>query len=57
MPRYYFDLRDDRGLLPDDERVELPGIYAARQEAAHALPTCYGTPCATALAGLSAKCR
>jgi hypothetical protein len=37
MPRYYFDLRDDRGLFPDDEGVELPGIDAAREEAAHSL--------------------
>jgi len=37
MPRYYFDLRDDGGLYPDDEGVGLPSIDAARQEAAHSL--------------------
>ncbi len=36
-PRYYFDLRDDGGLYPDDERVGLPSIDAARQEAARSL--------------------
>ena len=37
MPRYYFDLGDDNGLNPDDEGLELAGIDAARQEAAHSL--------------------
>ena len=37
MPRYYFDLGDDNGLYPDDEGLELAGIDAARQEAAHSL--------------------
>ena len=37
MPRYYFDLRDDRGLFPDEEGLELPTIDAARAEAAQAL--------------------
>ena len=37
MPRYYFDLCDDSGFYSDDEGVELPGIDAARKEAAHSL--------------------
>ena len=37
LTRYYFDIRDNTGLYPDEEGLDLPSIDAARQEAAHAL--------------------
>ena len=37
MPRYYFDLIDQRGLTPDEEGTELPDLNAAEEEAARAL--------------------
>jgi hypothetical protein len=38
MQRYYFDFRDERGLVPDDEGVELEGLEAARLVALRTLP-------------------
>jgi uncharacterized protein DUF6894 len=35
--RYYFDLRDDDGLVADDEGVELADLRAAEKEAFQAL--------------------
>ena len=37
MRRYYFDLRDDRGLLVDDEGLECRDRQAVQAEAARAL--------------------
>ena len=37
MPRFYFDLRDDSSLFPDDEGLELASVEVARQETAHSL--------------------
>ena len=37
MPRYYFDMMDDDGLLVDDEGVELSDLDAAQEEAARSL--------------------
>jgi hypothetical protein len=37
MPRYYFELTDGRGLLVDDEGVELPHADAALEEGVKAL--------------------
>jgi uncharacterized protein DUF6894 len=37
MPRYYFELMDGRGLLIDDEGVELPHADAALEEGVKAL--------------------
>ncbi|QDF39380.1 hypothetical protein FJN17_18430 [Bradyrhizobium symbiodeficiens] len=34
MPRYYFDLRDDKGIALDEEGLELSSPRAARAEAA-----------------------
>jgi hypothetical protein len=31
--RYYFNIRDHSGLIPDEEGSELSGMAAARQEA------------------------
>ena len=33
MPKFHFNIRDHRGLIPDIEGMELPDIAAARQEA------------------------
>jgi hypothetical protein len=33
MPKFYFHIRDDAGLIPDEEGMELPDIDAARKEA------------------------
>lgn len=33
MPRYYFHIRDARGISRDDEGTDLPDLEAARQEA------------------------
>ena len=37
MSRYYFNLREDDELIPDDEGVELPTIESARDEAIRGL--------------------
>jgi hypothetical protein len=37
MTRYYFDLRDEDGLVVDDEGMELPDIDAVEKEATHAM--------------------
>lgn len=37
MGRYYFDMRDSRGLFPDEEGAECRDIDAAQDEAARAL--------------------
>ena len=37
MPRYYFDMRDAVGMVPDEEGMELGTIKAVQQEAAQAL--------------------
>jgi hypothetical protein len=37
MRRYYFDLRDDRGLFVDDEGVRCRDLNAAQAEAARSL--------------------
>lgn len=34
MPRYYFDLRDDKGIALDEEGLELSGPRAVQAEAA-----------------------
>ena len=34
MPRYYFDLREDRTVVEDEEGLSLPDIDAAQREAA-----------------------
>ena len=34
MPRFYFDVRQDGELTPDEEGEELPDVGAAEQEAA-----------------------
>lgn len=34
MPRFYFDLRDDNGIAPDEEGLELSGLRAVQAEAA-----------------------
>ncbi|WP_128926938.1 DUF6894 family protein [Bradyrhizobium guangxiense] len=34
MPRYYFDLRDDKGIAPDEEGLELSSPRAVQAEAA-----------------------
>ena len=33
MPKFHFNIRDDRGLMPDDEGMELGDLEAARNEA------------------------
>ncbi len=38
MQRYYFDFRDDQGLIKDEEGVELEGLEAARLAALRRLP-------------------
>jgi hypothetical protein len=38
MQRYYFDFRDDQGLITDEEGVELEGLEAARLAALRGLP-------------------
>ena len=40
MSRYYFNLREDDELVPDDEGVELPTIESAREEAIRGLADC-----------------
>ncbi|QOZ56067.1 hypothetical protein [Bradyrhizobium sp. CCBAU 53338] len=37
MTRYYFDIRDDTGLYPDEEGLEFGTQREAEMEAAHAL--------------------
>ena len=37
MPLFYFDVRDNDRLLPDEDGLELPGVEEARHEAARAL--------------------
>ena len=37
MPRYYFDMRDADGVVPDEEGMELGTMKAVQQEAAQAL--------------------
>jgi hypothetical protein len=37
MARYYFNLREDNEVIPDDEGVELPTIARAREEAIRGL--------------------
>ncbi|MHC2618963.1 hypothetical protein ACVIW2_000995 [Bradyrhizobium huanghuaihaiense] len=37
MARYYFDLRDEDELAPDEEGLELSGLRAAQVEAARSL--------------------
>lgn len=37
MPRYYFDMRDVDGVVPDEEGMELATMKAVQQEAAQAL--------------------
>ena len=37
MPRYYFDIRDDDALAPDEEGLLLPNLRAAEVEAAKSL--------------------
>ena len=37
MRRYYFDLRDDIGLVVDEEGMELGDIHTVREEAARSL--------------------
>lgn len=50
MPRYYFDLRDEDELAPDEEGLELSGLRAAQAEAAKSLAdmardaACLSTP-------------
>ena len=38
MPRYYFDMRDADGVVPDEEGMELDTMKAVQQEAAQVLP-------------------
>lgn len=33
MPRYYFDLRDEGGLVVDEEGINLPDLRAAQEGA------------------------
>jgi hypothetical protein len=33
MPKFYFHIRDDAGVIPDEEGMELPDLGAARKEA------------------------
>jgi len=40
MPLYYFDLRDDAKLVPDEEGTDLSSMDEIQNEAAYALPTC-----------------
>ena len=37
MPLYYFDLRDDEKLVPDEEGTELSSMDEVQNEAAYAL--------------------
>ena len=37
MPRYYFDMRDADGVVPDEEGMELGTMKAVQQEAAQAV--------------------
>ena len=37
MTRYFFDIRDEEGVWPDEEGRELPGLEAAEVEAALSL--------------------
>ena len=37
MRRYFFDLHDGDGIVPDEEGLDLPSLDAVQEEAAHAL--------------------
>jgi hypothetical protein len=37
MRRYFFDVRDGEGIIPDEEGMELPTLDAVQDEATHAL--------------------
>jgi uncharacterized protein DUF6894 len=37
MAHYYFDLRDEDGLVPDEEGMELSDLQAVQEEAARSL--------------------
>ena len=37
MPRYFFDIRDNDALAPDEHRLELADLRAAEVEAANSL--------------------
>jgi hypothetical protein len=37
MPRYYFDLKDSRGIFVDEEGLDLRDLEAAQKEAAQSL--------------------
>ena len=37
MTRYYFDVRDNDGLIPDDEGLELQTLAGVEEEAARSL--------------------
>jgi hypothetical protein len=37
MRRYFFDLRDENGVVTDDEGIQLSTLEAVQDEAAHAL--------------------
>lgn len=37
MPRFYFDIHDENGLISDEEGTELPDMDAARIEAVNSL--------------------
>jgi hypothetical protein len=37
MPRYYFDIRENRAVAVDEEGLELPNLKAAEVEAARSL--------------------
>ena len=37
MPRYFFDIRNGDGLIPDEEGTDLPDLQAAQLEAARTL--------------------
>lgn len=37
MTRYYFDLRDEQGVMTDEEGMELPTVQAVQEEAAQSL--------------------
>jgi hypothetical protein len=33
MPRYFFNIRDDQGIVRDEEGMDLPDLQSAREEA------------------------
>src|SRR3954453_15728718 len=37
MQRYFFDIRDDDDVAPDEEGLVLPSLAAVREEGAHSL--------------------